>query len=111
MVNPVNPVDQMGDLIIQEGYNRPLQTDADKQRAFNEYLVEEVFLSDMFSAENSIFKPEKEDDEDTYFSGAGQLYGDLSKKQIARYLSDNQIDLVGLANTSQENLNTIKTDK
>lgn len=109
MVMPVNPVNQMGDLVIQEGYERPMQTDADKQKAFNEYLVEEVFISNMFSGENSIFKPEPEEEE-TYFKGTGELYGDLAKKQIARYLSENQIDLLSAQGVAKDKQQTLKVD-
>lgn len=104
MTMPVNPVDQMGDLVIKEGYQRPLKTDQDKQKAFNEFLVEEVFISNMFSNENSIFKPEE--DEESLFKSNHALYGDLAKKQISKYLADNNINLV-----DQKSVNKILTDK
>ncbi len=88
MVMPINPVDNMGDVIIDEGMQRPMKTDADKEKAFNQYLVEEIFMKDMFSAENSIYKPDPE--EETLFSPKNNsLYGEFAKKEIARYIVDN----------------------
>lgn len=95
MVTPVNPVDQSGDFLIKEAYQRPIKTDLDKEKAFNEFLIEQVFINNMFNGENSIYKPDPEEKEDEIFSGTSTtLYGDIAKKQIARYLAENNLDLV-----------------
>jgi len=98
MVTPVNPVSSMGDLIIDEGMQRSVRSDAEKQRAFDEFLVEQVFLKDMFSQENSIYKPDPEDEDNLVAPLGNSLYGELAKKQIARYMADSD-----LFNTLQNN--------
>lgn len=77
----------MGDIIIKEGMQKNIKTDEDRQKAFAEFLVEEVFIRDMFSQESSIFKPDKKEDEDSLFSaGVNGIYSEYTKKQLAEHI-------------------------
>ena len=87
MVAPVNPVGFMGDIIMSEGMQKTVKTDADRQRAFSEFLVEEIFIRDMFSQESSIFKPEPDDEDSLFSAGVNGIYSEYTKKQLAEFLA------------------------
>lgn len=86
-VSPVNPADFMQDIVIDEGTRRVPKTDIDKENAFKQMLAEEIFLKDVFSNKNSIYKPDPEEDENSVAAkGLTTMYGDYTKKQMAEYL-------------------------
>lgn len=106
MVAPVNPVGFMGDVIINEGMQKTIKTDADRQKAFSEFLVEEIFIRDMFSQESSIFKPEKEDEDSLFSAGVNGIYSEYTKKQLAEYIaSEGLFDEISYQKTADERVN------
>ena len=82
---PVNPAEFMQDIIIKEGMRTEPTDNAGREIAFRQMLLEEIFLRDMFSNENSIYKPEKEDS-DFALKSLSEMYGTYVKKEIAAYL-------------------------
>jgi hypothetical protein len=83
---PVNPAEFMSDIVVKEGLRRQPTDNAGRQSAFRQMLLEEVFLRDMFNNENSIYKPEKDDEDSLVFSGLSSIYGDYTRKELAVYL-------------------------
>ncbi|GBR75565.1 hypothetical protein NO2_0228 [Candidatus Termititenax persephonae] len=82
---PVNPAEFMQDIIIQEGLRKEPTDNAGREAVFRQMLLEEVFLRDMFSNENSVYKPEKEENE-LVLKSLSEMYGGYMKKELAAYL-------------------------
>jgi hypothetical protein len=85
-VVPVNPAEFMSDIVVQEGLRRQPTDNAGRQMVFRQMLLEEVFLRDMFDNENSIYKPEKDDEDSLVLGGLSSIYGDYTRKELAAYL-------------------------
>ncbi|MDR1114511.1 MAG: hypothetical protein LBL50_05415 [Candidatus Margulisbacteria bacterium] len=85
-ITPVNPAEFMSDIVVKEGMRQQPTDNAGRQNAFRQMLLEEVFLRDMFNNENSIYKPEKDDEDSLVFSGLSSIYGDYTRKELAAYL-------------------------
>jgi hypothetical protein len=85
-VAPVNPAEFMSDIVVKEGLRQQPTDNAGRQIAFRQMLLEDLFLRDMFNNENSIYKPEKDDEDSLVFSGLSSIYGDYARKELAAYL-------------------------
>ena len=87
---PVNPVEAVGDIVIKEGLQAVPQDDQGKQAAFEQMLVEELFLKGIFQTENSIYKPKS--DEDALFNTKNNmLYQDYARTVWADHLVESGI--------------------
>jgi hypothetical protein len=86
---PINPVNFMQDVVIDEGTRKTPKTKVEQQDAFKQMLVEEVFLKEVYAnGEDSIYKPEPEPDEDlsSMSKGMNSIYSGYMKKQMAEYI-------------------------
>lgn len=84
----INPVDMMQDVVIEEGTRQTADTPEEKQKAFRKMMLEKVFLKDMFSNEQSIYKPDSEDGEVLNMSkGMSSIYSSYMRKQMAEHLA------------------------
>lgn len=81
-VVPLNPVNFMQDVVVDQGTWQAPKTKPEQQAAFRQMLVEEVFLKSAFDTEDSVFKPEP--DEDALFNKENTaIYNAYMKKQMA----------------------------
>jgi hypothetical protein len=101
-VAPVNPAEFMSDIVVQEGLHRQPTDNAGRQLAFRQMLLEEVFLRDMFDNENSIYKPEKDDEDSLVLSGLSGIYGEYARKELAAYLAEQGFLQEGLENNGSQ---------
>ena len=86
---PVNPAEFMQDIVINEGMRRPAVTREEQIDAFRQMLLEEVFLKDVFDNKASIFKPEKEEDDELNLgSSMTGIYSGYARKELAAYMGE-----------------------
>jgi hypothetical protein len=79
---PVNPVAFMQDVVVDQGTWKTPKTKPEQRIAFRQMLAEQVFLKNTFDTEDSVFKPDQ--DEDALFSPQNtRIYNEYMKKQMA----------------------------
>jgi len=84
-VAPLNPVNFMQDVVVEQGTWKTPKTRPEQQAAFRQMLVEQVFLKNAFDTEDSVFKPEPE--EDALFNRENTaIYNTYMKKQLAEQI-------------------------
>lgn len=78
----------MQDVVVEQGTWKAPQTKPEQQAAFKQMLVEQVFLKNAFDTEDSVFKPEP--DEDALFNRENTaIYNAYMKKQMAQQIVKN----------------------
>lgn len=78
----------MQDVVVEQGTWQTPKTKLEQQDAFKQMLVEQIFLKDAFDTEDSVFKPEPE--EDSLFSKENTaIYNAYMKKQMAEQIVKN----------------------
>ena len=84
-VAPLNPVNFMQDVVVNQSTTKTPKTRPEQQAAFRQMLVEQVFLKNALDTQDSVFKPEQ--DEDALFNHENTaIYSGYMKKKLAEQI-------------------------